>query len=208
MKRRSIFVFLATSLAILIPAPGRFIYGFVLMLEFNLVMLVGTLLTSLVKKIKLNDMMTIIILFGLLSFTILFRQIIILINPEIILTIGFLIYVIPVSFVTIGYIFNEDLNIIQKAHLKNRLRLNMLHSLTYSLFGLLFFLIRDLAGYGTFTFFGKNHQIMEKVIIDSDKLGFFTFIASIPGALLMSSIFLFLYVYIRNRIDMIQKIEG
>ena len=40
MKRRSIFAFIALSLAMLIPAPGRFVYGVVLVLQMNLLVLV------------------------------------------------------------------------------------------------------------------------------------------------------------------------
>ena len=40
MKRRSFYVFLAASLAMLIPAPGRFVYGGFLILELNLLMLI------------------------------------------------------------------------------------------------------------------------------------------------------------------------
>lgn len=50
MKKRSIYVFLSTSLAMLIPAPGRFVYGFVLVLELLFLMLIGTLSVSFAKK--------------------------------------------------------------------------------------------------------------------------------------------------------------
>ena len=43
MKRRSIYVFVSTALAMLVPAPGRFVYGLVLVLQMNLLMLIGIL---------------------------------------------------------------------------------------------------------------------------------------------------------------------
>ena len=51
MKKRSIYVLIATILSVLVPAPGRFVYGVALVLEVNLIMLIGTLVNSLVKKI-------------------------------------------------------------------------------------------------------------------------------------------------------------
>ena len=202
MKRRSIYVFLATTLAILVPSPGRFIYGIVLVLELNLLMLVGTASVSLIKKIKMEEMMTVCVIMFLLAATILFRQIFIIFQPEIILTLGFIIFLIPVSLFMMGYIFSDS-----EKKLSERLRRNMIHSLTYSVFALLYFLLRDLIGFGTFTFFGKNHQIFEKVIIDSDKLGVGSILASIPGSLILSAILLYVYIFVRNKIDIYHKAE-
>ena len=202
MKRRSIYVLIATILTILVPAPGRFVYGLALVIELNFLMLVGTLANSLVKKIKLQELNTIIILLMLIASTIFYRQLMILICPELMLTLGYMIYLMPVSVFTFGYIFTN-----QDRPLSQRLKLNMLHVLTFSVYVLLFFLFRDLAGYGTFTFFGKGHQIYEKVIISPQNLGFFSLLASIPGALILSSILLFIHIFVRNEFEILYKSE-
>ena len=202
MKRRSIYVLIATILTVLVPAPGRFVYGLSLVLELNFLMLVGTLTYSLVKKIKLEEMNTVIILLMLVASTIFYRQLMILICPEVMLTLGFMIYLMPVSVFFFGYIFSE-----QEKPLSQRLKLNMLHILTFSVYTLLFFLLRDLAGYGTFTFFGKGHQIFEKVIISPENLGFFSLLASIPGALILSSVLLFIHIFVRNEFEILNKSE-
>lgn len=202
MKRRSVYVLIATILGILIPAPGRFVYGVTLMLELIFLMLTGTLSTWLVKKIKLEEMTTIIVLMMLISATIIFRQIMIILQPEIMLTLGYLIYLMPVSVFMIGYIFlKEDESLIEK------LKFNMIHILTFSVYALLFFLLRDLAGFGTFTFFGKNHQIFEKVIISPDKTGIFSIFASLPGAFILSSVLLFMHIFIRNKFAIVRRAE-
>lgn len=202
MKRRSIYLLIATILAILVPSPGRFVYGVTLVLELNILMLIGTLSTSLVKQLKLQELNSLIVLVIIISSTILFRQIMIMFQPEIMLTLGFIIYLMPVSFFIIGYVFsNTDLP------LAERLKFNMMHILTFSVYALLFFLLRDLAGYGTFTFFGKSHQIFEKVLIPENKTGFFSVFASIPGAMILSSILLFIHIYVRNMIAIIKKTE-
>ena len=54
MKRRSVYLLIATILAILVPSPGRFVYGVTLVIELNLLMLIGTLSVSLIKKMKLE----------------------------------------------------------------------------------------------------------------------------------------------------------
>lgn len=203
MKKRSIYVLIATILTVLVPAPGRFVYGVSLVLELNIVMLIGTLTNSLIKKIKLEELSTLILLIMLISSTILYRQIMILICPEVMLALGFLIYLMPISVYCFGYVFSN-----KEQPLAERLKLNMLHVLTFSVYALLFFLLRDLAGYGTFTFFGKSHQIFEKVLISPDNLGFFSILASIPGALMLSSVLLFFHIFIRNKFDIMSKAEG
>lgn len=202
MKRRSVYVLIATILAILVPSPGRFVYGVTLVLELNFLMLAGTLAHSLIRKIKLEEMNTLIIMIVIISTAILFRQIMIMIQPEVMLTLGFLIYLMPVSVFLFGYLFSNN-----DQPLAVRLKLNMFHVLTYSVYAILFFLLRDIAGYGTFTFYGPNHQIFEKVIISPEKTGFFSIFASIPGALILSSILLFIHIFIRNRFDIVRKAE-
>lgn len=202
MKRRSVYVLIATILAILVPSPGRFVYGVTLVLELNFLMLTGTLAHSLIRKIKLEEMNTLIIMIVIISTAILFRQIMIMIQPEVMLTLGFLIYLMPVSVFLFGYLFSNN-----DQPLAIRLKLNMFHVLTYSVYAILFFLLRDIAGYGTFTFYGPNHQIFEKVIISPEKTGFFSLFASIPGALILSSILLFIHIFIRNRFDIVRKAE-
>lgn len=202
MKKRSIYVLIATILTVLVPAPGRFVYGAALAIELNLIILVGTLINSLIKKIKLDQLSTLIILLTLISTTILYRQIMILICPEVMLALGFMIYLMPVSVFCFGYVFTN-----QELALAQRLKLNMIHVFTFSVYILLFFLVRDVIGYGTFTFFGKGHQIFEKVIINPQNLGFFSLLASIPGALVFSSVLLFIHIFIRNQFEIMDKAE-
>ena len=203
MKRRSVYVLIATILGILIPSPGRFVYGATLVLELIMLMLIGTLATSLVKKLKLEELTTIIVIMIIISSTILFRQIMIMLWPEIMLTLGYIIFLMPVSVFMIGYIFiNKELPLAEK------LKFNMIHILTFSLYALLFFLLRDLAGYGTFTFFGPNHQIYEKVLITSQKAGIFSIFASLPGAFILSAILLFIHIYVRNKFAIVRRAEA
>ena len=202
MKRRSVYFLIASILAMLVPAPGRFVYGVTLILELNLLMLFATLSVSLVKKIKMEELNTVLVLTIIISGAIFFRQIMIMIQPEVMLTLGYLVYLMPVSVFLMGYVFNN-----MEQTLQERLKLNMLHIFTFSIYALLFFLLRDLAGYGTFTFFGKNHQIYEKIIIPSEYIGIFQILASIPGALILSSLLLFIHIFIRNKFEIVKNAE-
>ena len=105
MKRRSIYVFITAALAILIPAPGRFVYGLTLLIEVMFILLFGSLMNNLIKKLKLESLEKFFTLLFVISGTIFFRQLMILFQPEVVLNLGFMIYIVPVSLYTIGYVF-------------------------------------------------------------------------------------------------------
>lgn len=202
MKRKSIFLYAPIFLALIIPTPGRFVFGFTLFLEMMFLTLVGTLMNALIKKIDLEKLRTVIILISIISATILFRQILIIICAEVALTMGFVLYIPAISLFLVGILFNnvED-------SLGNRLKNNLGLVGLFSIISLLFFLVRDLFGYGTFTFFGANHQIFEKVLFTSDNWAIFSFFASIPGGLILASILLYIAIMVRNKIHIVRNVE-
>lgn len=203
MKQKTVYLYIAAYLTLLIPTPGRFVYGFTLMLEMLLLMLAGTGVNILIDRLKLKDLKTVMILFTVLAVTLIFRQIYVVLYPEIMLTLGFIIYLVPVSVFLLGYLFQES----EEKPLK-LLQYNMVRAFNFALCGLFFCLIRDIAGYGTFTFYGKKHQIMEKVIFSGDKLGLFSFLSTIPGALVLCSVIIFFHLSIKTKFSIIENAEG
>lgn len=202
MNKKSNFLYVPIFLTLIIPVPGRFVFGFVLFLELLFLTLVGTFINSLINKLNFDNMRSAVILIGVIAATILFRQIFVIICPEIALTLGFIMYLPPVSLFLIGILFNDT-----AAPLLERLKHNMGIIFIFSFSGLLFFLIRDLLGYGTFTFIGKNHQIFEKVLFASDNFAVCSFLASIPGALIFASILFSIAVLIRKKLHIVKNAE-
>ena len=201
--RKNIFYILITAyLALLIQTPGRFVYGLTIMIELFLLVLVGTLSISLIKKIKLEEIASLILMTILIAFTILFRQILAITYSEIALSLGYILY-----FPTLSIFLLNNLFIIESESLKIRLISNVKSSMIFIVLGLLFFLFRDIAGYGTFTFFGKNHNLYEKVLFITDEIGIFSFVASIPGALIMSGLLLLMISFISKKIKIIKNVE-
>lgn len=200
MTKQGTYTFIAASLAFLVPFPGRFVYGLVLVIELLFLMVIGTCVSSVANKIRLGELKTVLSLMAVVSFTIFYKHILILVQTEIAMTLGFLLYIPTASSFIIGYIFNKP-----EAGLLERLKENMIHTSNFAGFSLLFFLIRDILGYGTFTFFGKNHIIYEKVIFDSEGISVFSFFASIPGALLLCAVMLFIEVTISHKVQIIRK---
>ena len=107
MTKQATYTYIAASLAFLIPFPGRFVYGVVLVIELLFLMLIGTSVTSIAEKIKLGELKNVLALIAITSFTILFKEILILTQTEIALTLGFLLYIPAASSFLIGYIFNK-----------------------------------------------------------------------------------------------------
>ena len=194
MKQKKSFMYIASFLALTIPTPGRFVLGFTLVFELFILEVLGILVNSLVSKLKFNEIRTYFVMLFMISITLLYRQILVLTYTEIALNLGFLLYLPPVSVFLTHTLFTDF-----EEPLPVRLKTNLFSTLVFSLMILLFFLFRDIAGYGTFTFFGKNHRIFEKVILNPDKVGIFTFFASISGALVLTGLVIYLFMFIRNK---------
>jgi hypothetical protein len=203
IEKNTFFKYLPLHLALLIPIPGRFVFGFTIIIENLILALVGTLINSLIKKLKLKEIRTVIILLTLFSTTIFFRQILVATYTEIALTLGFLIFLPPVSLSLIQIVYSDI-----EAPLPVRLKENLIQVAVFSFNALILFLFRDIAGYGTFTFYSKNHMFFEKVLFGPDSVGIFSFFATLPGVMILTSAVLFLDLYIHEKIKMVKRVEG
>ena len=200
MKQRKSFMYIASFLALTIPTPGRFVFGFTLVLELVILEILGILINSLVSKLKFNQIRTYFVMLFMISITLLYRQILVLTYTEIALNLGFLLYLPPVSIYLTHTLFTD-----YDEALPVRLKSNLFGLLMFSLMILSFFLFRDIAGYGTFTFFGKNHRIYEKILLNPEKVGIFTFFASISGALVLTGLVIYCFLFIRNKARIISS---
>ena len=194
MKQRRSLMYIASFLALTIPTPGRFVFGFTLILELFILEILGVLLNSLVSKLKFNQIRTYFVMLFMIAITLLYRQILVLTYTEIALNLGFLLYMPPVSVYLAHTLFSD-----YDEPLVKRLKSNLITTSFFSLMILVFFLFRDIFGYGTFTFYGKNHRIFEKVILNPDNVGIFTFFASISGALVLTGLTIYLFLFLRNK---------
>ena len=202
MKKNNMFFYLTAYLALLIPAPGRFVYGFTLMTEVFLLSIIGGLSVLLIEKIKFDQLKSTLFILILVAFSILFRQIVIIINSQVALTLGFVVFFPPVSLFILNILFTlkTEKFLVQFRH-------RIVKMLIFTLGGMMIFLIRDILGYGTFTFFGKNHFIYEKVLFDSNKIGVFSLLASIPGVLVILGIIYFLFIQFSKKIEILKNKE-
>ena len=200
MKQKKSFMYIASFLALTIPCTGRFVFGCTLVIELFILEILGILLNSLVTKLKFNEIRTYFVMFFMIAITILYRQILVLTYTEIALSFGFLIYLPTVSVFLTHTLFTDF-----EEPLADRIKANLLSTLMFSISILIFFLFRDIAGYGTFTFFGRNHRIFEKVLFNPNKIGLFTFFASIPGALVLTGLAIYFVLILKNKVRIISS---
>ena len=202
MKKNNMFFYLTAYLALLIPAPGRFVYGFTLMTEVFLLSIIGGLSVLLIEKIKFDQLKSTLFILILVAFSILFRQILIIINSQVALTLGFVVFFPPVSLFILNILFTlkTEKFLVQFRH-------RIVKMLIFTLGGMMIFLIRDILGYGTFTFFGKNHFIYEKLLFNENSVGIFSLLASIPGVLIILGIIYFIFIQISKKIDILKNKE-
>ncbi|EID83999.1 hypothetical protein MSI_25790 [Treponema sp. JC4] len=139
MKKYSNYLYLLSFLAIVIPTPGRFVFGFTICIELILLTVLGTLFNSLTDLLKIKETKTFLLLMFLITITIVFRQIFVIFQTEVALVMSLLFYIPPFSLFLIHLLSkNEDLSLIQ------RLKTNSIQIFTFSFIALVFFLLRDI----------------------------------------------------------------
>lgn len=198
MNKRIYFIFIAASFALLVSAPGRLAYGLVLIVEMNLLVLASASFAAFVRRFEFGNLRKVVMLLFVIFATVLFRQILILFSPVIALTLGFVIFLPPVSVFLFGNVFAE-----RTPYPSDALR----QSLVFSAFALVFFFLRDLLGFGTISFPMPN-GIGEARFFDSRSTAFCSLFASVPGALLLVVLCMAALLTVQRKMNIIEKSEG
>lgn len=147
MTRKSTYFYFAAALALLVPVPGRFAFGIVMLLLFNFLILCGVLFHHAILYLHLKELRNILLAIEQVALVIFFKQLLILYCPVIALNLGFLMYLSAFSSGIILYVYRET-----PPRLALDLQCNLGKSAIFSAFAAAFFLIRDIVGYGTITF--------------------------------------------------------
>ena len=107
MNRNTIFMYIAVSLVMLVPVPGRLYYGMPVIFVLNLLMVLTTLFSKLMDYFKFYTLKPICILLFLVGITIFARQLLILYSPVTALTMGLLFYMPTVAVLMLGRFFDN-----------------------------------------------------------------------------------------------------
>lgn len=199
MNRNIVFMYIAVSLVMLVPVPGRLYYGIPVIMVLNLLMVLTTLFSKFMDFFKFYTLKPICILLMLVGITIFARQLLILYSPMIALTMGFIIYMPAIAVLMLGRFFDN-----RGMQLKMALSGNIRESGFFSIYAFVFFLLRDIVGYGTISF-PIPSGIFKLELPTLSYFSPFTFWASIPGALVLSGLLLAALSFIRKYCGILER---
>ena len=199
MNRNIVFMYIAVSLVMLVPVPGRLYYGIPVIMVLNLLMVLTTLFSKFMDFFKFYTLKPICILLMLVGITIFARQLLILYSPMIALTMGFIIYMPAIAVLMLGRFFDN-----RGMQLKMALSGNMRESGFFSIYAFVFFLLRDIVGYGTISF-PIPSGIFKLELPTLSYFSPFTFWASMPGALVLSGLLLAALSFIRKYCGILER---
>lgn len=195
MHKRFVSIYFSVSLACMIPFPGRFAYGIILAVELLTLVFAATLFRAAVEKLEFVRSGNLFFMVFVISLTMLFRQILAAFLPIAALTAGFALYVPAISAFTAGFFSSTD-----KESVKSILKRNIVYTAIFCAFVLVFFLLRDIVGFGTITYITAG-GIAEKVLFDSDRVVFTSFFATISGVLLSLALIACVHAFIALKSD-------
>ena len=199
MNKYLYYIFTAISFALLIAAPGRFAFGIIVCFELFFLLFVSFIFSFFTKKLHVEELNSIFTVIGLVFSTILYKQIIMWLFPLVALQMSFVFYLPAVSSYVIGIIYN-NINQSTKVSFIENIKIVS----TFTIFVLLFYAIRDVFGYGTFTL-PTASGLIENVIFETDSFSCATILASIPGALVLVSISILIFIFVQNKFKIIKR---
>lgn len=197
MNKQIYNIFTVISFALLIASPGRFAFGLIICAELFFLAICGLIVYALLEKLNLNQFKSILTIITLIFSTILYKQIIMWLFPLIALQLSFVFYLPAISSYMIGMIYKND----SKIKISENIKIISF----FSIFALVFYLIRDILGFGSFTFPTLN-GIFEIILFNSKTLSWSVFFASMPGALFLVTVSILVFVCIQNKFNIIERI--
>ena len=201
-NNKRLYFYIASNLAFLIPFPGRFAYSIIMVILFNIQMALVTLFFHAIHRLDIASMRNGLLTLAIISLSILYKQILAIICPIAALTLGFCFFLPTLTSVIIEFFFLD-----YEHGLKSHLCVNMRNSLLMSVFALLFFLIRDVFGYGTITLPAWKKIVVIPLGYNPQMTGASVFLATIPGSLGLIAIFLAAYIFITKKIKIISNLS-
>ena len=144
MSKKIPVMYLCTALVTLVPIAGRLYYGIPVIILINFLMLTTTLFDYGLCILKIDSLKKTYLMMFLVGMVLFFRQILIFYSPMVALGLGFMLYIPIAEVLLLGDFFTEH-----KEKLANTLKQNMRTSLIFSLYVFMFFLLREVIGYGT-----------------------------------------------------------
>lgn len=199
---KRIYLFIAANLAFLIPVPGRLAYAVILLVLFNIQMAAATLLFHAIHRLSIGSMQNAILSLTIVALGIFYKQVLTIVCPVAALTLGFCIFLPTLASVIIEFFFLDYEHGLRK-HLAGNMR-----SISFiTVFGLLFFLARDILGYGTVTLPGWRRLVVLHLPYNPESGGASVFLATVPGSMVLVALILMVYILIVERFRILSAVS-
>ena len=185
---KKFLIYIGTTLAIVLPFPGRIAYGIFALLHFNVSVVLLTLMFYAINLLNVKFLRLGICSLELVALTILYKQLLVIFCPVAALTTGFSFYLPAVSAVVIT-IFNLRIKNSIKESCLDKLK----KSLSISAFCFIIFVLRDILGFGTITLPNWQSLLVIKIPEIPFLAGnsFMSFFATIPGCMVLTVLIFF-----------------
>ena len=185
---KKFLIYIGTTLAIVLPFPGRIAYGIFALLHVNVSVVLLTLMFYAINLLNVKFLRLGICSLELVALTILYKQLLVIFCPVAALTIGFSFYLPAVSAVVIT-IFNLRIKNSIKESCLDKLK----KSLSISAFCFIIFVLRDILGFGTITLPNWQSLLVIKIPEIPFLAGnsFMSFFATIPGCMVLTVLIFF-----------------
>lgn len=201
MTKNASFLFTASCLSLFVPVPPRFAYGLVLVLCANVIVFSVILLHAFIDYLGLTKGKTLFSVIGTMGITVLLYALLALWSPLTAFTLGFIIYLIPLSLFISDTVFAP-----QGSSLRERAHMGAKLSLLISSFGLLFFALRELFSYGSLSLpAGTGLRILW--IFGNFRSSPVFFWSAIPGALILLAFLLTVLMFVYRRYDGVEEAQ-
>ena len=195
MTKNASFLFTASCLSLFVPVPPRFAYGLVLVLCANVIVFSVILLHAFIDYLGLTKGKTLFSLIGTMGITVLLYALLTLWSPLTAFTLGFIIYLIPVSSVISDTVFTP-----QPSSLRDEIRKDAKLSLLISSLGLSFFALRELFSYGSLSLPARTGLRILWIFGNFRSSPVF-FWSAIPGALILLALLLTVLMFVYRRYE-------
>ena len=195
MTKNASFLFTASCLSLFVPVPPRFAYGLVLVLCANVIVFSVILLHAFIDYLGITKGKTLFSLIGTMGITVLLYALLTLWSPLTAFTLGFIIYLIPVSSVISDTVFTP-----QPSSLRDEIRKGTKLSLLISSLGLSFFALRELFSYGSLSLPARTGLRILWIFGNFRSSPVF-FWSAIPGALILLALLLTVLMFVYRRYE-------
>lgn len=173
--------------------PGRFVCGIVLAVEELLLFALCALFSSLLQKLKLASVKESALCVFIVAFVIFYKQLVALFMGTLALQLSFIFFLPAVSSFSTVFIISD-----KTQTLASRFKTTATPHITFCAYIAAISLFRDIVGFGTLTL-PTASGVLELKIFDSEQLSFGSFLATIPGAFILSALVLCAFVFIKSK---------